>query len=99
MAMKRLVSAVVMLAALLVSGASAQILDLSGRFRCVQYCAAGMPGQFAFIAQTGVELNLTDDAGVTWRGYIERPGRIWVHRLDQSAIYSVDGNTIQFERG
>src|SRR4051794_28464723 len=88
-AMKRMLSAIVLLAAtLLIGAASAQIIDLSGRYRCVQFCASGQPGQFAYIAQTGRELNLVDDTGVTWRGYIERPGRIWVHRLEQSAIYS-----------
>jgi hypothetical protein len=98
--MKRMIAAVVLLTtALLIGGASAQILDLSGRYRCIQYCAVTPPGQFAFVAQNGTELNLTDDAGITWRGYVERPGRIWVHRLDQSAIYSPDGNTIHFERG
>src|SRR4030095_9813553 len=68
------------------------------RDRCVQLCATGAPVQITYITQSGTELNLMDDAGTPWRGYVERPGRIWVHRLDQSAIYSEDGNTIWFER-
>jgi hypothetical protein len=98
--MRRMVSAIVCLAALLITGASAQMLlvDLSGRYRCVNLCP-GSPGQFAYITQSGTELSLVDDAGTSWRGYVERPGRIWVHRLDQSAMYSADGTMIQFERG
>jgi hypothetical protein len=99
--MKSIFTAVVLAAAMLATGASGQmlILDLSGRYRCVELCAAGEPGQFAFITQSGTELSLVDDAGNPWRGYVERPGRIWVHRLDQGANYSVDGVTLQFDRG
>jgi hypothetical protein len=93
--------AIILITTLLTTAASAQIqiLDLSGRYRCVELCAAGPPGEFAYITQSGTELRLVDDAGTPWRGYVERPGRIWVHRLEQVALYSADGTRIQFERG
>jgi hypothetical protein len=99
--MKSIVTAAAMAAALLATGASAQmvILDLTGRYRCVAQCASGQPGEFSYITQVGTEMSLVDDAGNQWRGYVERPGRIWVHRLDQGATYAADGATIWFDRG
>jgi hypothetical protein len=86
-------------AALPAADASAQGVDLTGRYRCVELCTLGLQGQFAFITQNGTELNLVNDAGEASRGWIEHPGRIWVQRADQGAIYSADGMTIQFDRG
>jgi hypothetical protein len=65
----------------------------------VSLCLADEPGQFAYITQNGTELNVVNDAGNASRGWFERPGRIWVERANQGAIYSADGMTIQFDRG
>jgi len=98
--MKQVVGAVALCAAMLAGEASAQVvIDLTGRYRCIQMCAPGLQGQFAFITQSGFDLNLVNDAGEPSRGWIDSPGRIWVERANQGAIYSADGTTIQFDRG
>src|SRR5215831_20315033 len=98
--MKRVVGALALGAALLASEASAQaVIDLTGRYLCIAMCAPGLQGQFAFITQAGFDLNLVNDAGEPSRGWIDSPGRIWVERANQGAIYSADGMTIQFDRG
>ena len=90
-------AAVVVLGA---SGAAAQVngVDLSGRWRCVNFCL-GPQGSFAFITQNGWELNVVNDAGVPSRAWVDYPGKIWVEQANQGAIYSPDGMTLQFDRG
>jgi hypothetical protein len=80
------------------SGASAQVLNLSGQFQCVKLCAAGPPG-LAYITQADWELNLVNEAGVPSRGWIDYPGHIWAQNWNEGAIYSPDGLIIQFDRG
>src|ERR1700730_4372633 len=70
--------------------ASAQYLDLSGRYRCVQLCRDGGP-QPAFITQAGRELNLVNEAGEPARAWIDWIGHIWADTWQQGAIYSPDG--------
>ena len=53
----------------------------------------------AFITQHRWDLNLVNDAGEPSRGWIDYPGHLWVQDANQGAIYSVDGLTIQFDRG
>ena len=91
---------IAVLAALMPTNASAQVqgVDLNGRYQCVLLCA-GAPGNPAFITQNGWELNILNDVGVPSRAWINYPGRIWVDRANQGAIYSPDGMTIQFDRG
>jgi hypothetical protein len=79
--------------------ASAQVLNLSGPYRCVQGCAEGLSGQPAFITQNGSDMRLVNEAGMPSRAWIDRPGHIWVDYWHEGAIYSVDGMTIQFDRG
>ena len=78
---------------------SAQVLNLSGPYRCVQGCTEGLIDQPAFITQRGWDLNLVNEAGMPSRAWIDRPGHIWVDSLREGAVYSVDGMTIQFDRG
>ena len=78
------------------TGASAQFVDLSGRYRCVQQCRDDQP---AFVAQNGRELNLLNEAGEPSRAWIDWPGHIWAHGFREGAIYSPDGMVIQFDRG
>lgn len=75
------------------------VLNLTGQFRCVQGCAAGLVGQRAFVAQNGLELNLVNEAGEPTRAWIDYPGHIWAQSWNEGAIYSPDGMTIQFDRG
>jgi hypothetical protein len=97
--MKTVVSAIAMSAALVATDASAQDVNLTGRYRCVELCAPGVQGQFAFITQNGWELNVVNDAGEASRAWIDYPGRIWVQQANQGAVYSPDGLTVQFDRG
>jgi hypothetical protein len=96
--MRILLGAVALSVALVATVASAQGVNLTGRWQCVAWCL-GPPGSFAFITQNGWELNIVNDAGEPSRAWLDYPGRIWVDRAYQGAIYSPDGLTIQFDRG
>ena len=89
--MRMALTTLAMSAALVATNASAQGIDLTGRYRCVVLCLSGAPGGFAFITQNGWDLNLVNDAGEPSRGWIDYPGRLWVPDANQGAIYSVDG--------
>jgi hypothetical protein len=91
--------AVAALIAVTSTEASAQVLNLSGPYRCVQECVEGLIGQPAFITQNGWDMRLVNEAGMPSRAWIDRPGHIWVDFWHEGAIYSVDGLTIQFDRG
>jgi hypothetical protein len=81
------------------SGASAQpVLNLTGQFQCVKLCSANPPA-LAYVTQAGFQLNLVNEAGFGTTGWIDYPGHIWVAAWNEGAIYSPDGNTIQFDRG
>ena len=88
----------ILAAALAATSASAQVdgINLTGQYTCVAACTGGGD---AFITQSGWQLNVTSDAGVPSRAWVEYPGRIWVEQAYQGAMYSTDGNTIQFDRG
>ena len=98
--MQKRATAIAILVALLASDALAQVqgVDLNGRYQCVAACL-GVPGSFAFVTQYGWQLNVVDDAGQPSRAWVDYPGRIWVYRANQGAIYSPDGMTIQFDGG
>ena len=81
------------------TGASAQVLDLSGQFRCVQGCLDGHAGQQTFVTQNGRDLNLVNEIGEPSKGWIDWPGHIWAEFWHEGAVYSPDGMTIQFDRG
>jgi hypothetical protein len=92
-------SAIAMSAALVATDASAQPVNLTGRYRCVAVCTAGLPNQFGYVTQNGWELNVVNDAGEASRAWVDYPGRLWIQNANQGAIYSPDGLTIQFDRG
>jgi hypothetical protein len=92
----------VIAAALLVitsTEASTQILNLSGSYRCVQGCLDGLTDQLAFITQHDWDLSLVNEAGMPSRAWIDRPGHIWIDGWHEGAVYSLDGMTVQFDRG
>ena len=68
--MKMILSAVAVMAGLVATDASAQSVNLTGRWQCVASCAAP-PGNFAFITQNGWEINMVSD--MEWR---REPGSI-----------------------
>jgi hypothetical protein len=98
--MRMAASAIAITGAMFATSASAQVegVDLNGRYQCVATCV-GAPGGFAFVTQNGWELNMINDVGQPSRAWVNYPGRIWVDRLQQGAIYSPDGMTIQFDGG
>jgi hypothetical protein len=80
------------------TGASAQVLNLTGQFQCVKRCLAGPPA-FAYLTQADTEMSLVNEAGLPSRGWIDYPGHIWVAAWNEGAFYSPDGMTIQFDSG
>jgi len=58
-----------------------------------------VPGQFAYVTQNGWSVNLVNEGGISSRGWIDRPGHIWAEFWNEGAIYSPDGNSIQFDNG
>ena len=96
---KLFLSMLAVLGWLAVTDASAQGVDLTGRYRCVQMCREGLVGQPAYVTQNGRELNLRNEAGEPSRAWVDRAGHIWAQGFNEGAIYSPDGSVIQFDRG
>lgn len=70
--------------------------DLSGVYRCVHSCSGAGLGR---IVAHGWELFLTNEIGQAFKAWIDWPGHIWIPALNEGAVYSPDGYTIQFSRG
>jgi hypothetical protein len=51
------------------------------------------------IVAWGRQLTLIGEGGEAAKAWIDWPGHIWVPALNEGAVYSADGFTIQFERG
>jgi hypothetical protein len=84
------------------SGASAQSINLTGTYRCIQDCRNGYLGAPAFITQNEGHLNLVTETGDSFRAWpdVTAPGsRIWIEARNESAVYSPDGMRIQFDDG
>jgi hypothetical protein len=99
--MRMTLSAFAMAASLLATGSAfAQVdgVDLNGRYQCVAVCA-GPPGGLVVVTQNRWELNVIDDAGRPSRAWVNYPGRLWIDRAHQGAIYSPDGTRIQLDGG
>jgi hypothetical protein len=96
--MKTILTSLVLLMTVLASSASAQWVNLSGRWQCVAMCL-GPSGSPAFITQNGWEMNVLNEFGVPSRAWIDHPGHIWVERARVGGIYSPDGLTLQFDNG
>jgi len=100
--MKLIALAVGALAAVAATTASAQSVNLTGAYRCVQVCRGGLVGNPAFVTQNGPELNLLNEAGEAsraWPDWFAPATRIWVERYNFGAVYSPDTITIQFDNG
>jgi hypothetical protein len=76
--------------------AKAQVMNLSGEFRCVQGCLGPGP---AYVTQNGWDLNLVNEVGQPSRAWIDYPGHVWAQYWNEGAVYSPDGMTIQFDNG
>jgi len=100
--MKMISFTTVLLAVLGATGASAQSINLTGRYKCVEVCRAGLVGAPAFITQNGPNLNLLNEAGEAsraWPDWYAPATRIWTDAWNEGAVYSPDGMTIQFDNG
>ena len=100
--MKLIALAVGALAAVAATTASAQSVNLTGAYRCVQVCRGGLVGNPAFVTQNGPELNLLNEAGEAsraWPDWFAPATRIWVERYNFGAVFSPDAITIQFDNG
>ena len=97
--MKIAICALTIVATCFATEASAQGVNLTGQYRCVQLCRNGLVGQPALVTQNRWNLNLLNEAGEPSRAWVDWTGHIWAESWNQGAIYSADGMTIQFDRG
>lgn len=77
-------------------------VNLTATYRCVQGCAPGFEGRPAFITQNEWNMNIITESGVplrAWFDWFSPTTRIWIEALNEGAVYSLDGLTIQFDRG
>jgi hypothetical protein len=90
------------LVALAATETSAQSVNLTGMYKCVQMCRSGLVGYPAYITQNGPDLNLLNEAGEparAWPDWSSPATRIWIDVQNQGAVYSPDGMLIQFDGG
>jgi hypothetical protein len=84
------------------TGASAQSINLTGAYRCVEGCKAAPVGAPAFVTQNGSTLNLVSENGSpsrAWPDMFAPASRIWADNWNTGAVYSPDGMMIQFDNG
>ena len=100
--MRRLSLAFAFLATCAATGASAETVNLTGTYRCIQACRDGMLGTPAFVTQNGEAVNLTTETGESYRAWPDwnaPNSRIWIDARNEGAVYSPDGMRIQFDDG
>ncbi len=97
--MKILLGALGILTLAVTAAPAQEIINLTGRYICVEMCRSGAPGQPAFVTQYGWDLNMVMDTGEPARAWIDWPGHIWIGAFNQGAIYSPDGMLIHFDGG
>jgi hypothetical protein len=97
-----ILSAIMVLALPIATNASAQSINLTGTYRCVEVCQAGRVGGPAFITQNGPNINLLNEVGQAaraWPDWFAPATRIWVDAWNEGAVYSPDGLTVHFDNG
>ena len=100
--MRRLSLALGLLAACAATGASAETVNLTGTYRCIQMCRNGMLGAPTFVTQNGQAVSLTTETGEAyqaWPDWNAPYSRIWIDARGEGAVYSPDGMRIQFDDG
>jgi hypothetical protein len=99
--MKTLSCIVGTLAAIFVTEASAQVVDLTGRYRCIQVCSAGSIGKSGYVTRGEWGLNVRSETGASSRSWIQwfSPHRMWLEDWNEGAVFSADGMIIRFDRG
>jgi hypothetical protein len=95
--------AVAIVAVFAATAASAQTVNLTGAYRCIEGCQTAVPvNSPAFVTQNGPNLNLVNEAGQpsrAWPDMLAPATRIWADSWNMGAVYSPDGMTIQFDNG
>jgi hypothetical protein len=84
------------------TAASAQTVNLTGTYRCIQMCRDGAIGAPTFVTQNGDAVNLTTETGESYRAWPDwnaPASRLWIEAKGESAVYSPDGMRIQFDDG
>jgi hypothetical protein len=81
--------------------ASAQVVNLTGRYRCIQVCSVGSIGKSGYVTQNEGSLNVWSQTGASSRAWIDwfSPHRMWLENWDEGAVFSPDGMIIHFDRG
>jgi hypothetical protein len=100
--MRRLSLALGLLAACATTGASAETVNLTGTYTCIQMCRNGMLGAPAFVTQNEQAVNLTTETGESYQAtpdWNAPDSRIWIDARNEGAVYSPDGMRIQFDDG
>lgn len=74
--------------------------NLTGHYICMKNCQ-GMLGHSAYVTQNGWDLNLLTETNQPVRASTDwfSPNRIWVWAWNGGAVYSPDGQVIQFDNG
>lgn len=92
-----------LVAACAATTASAQTVNnLTGTYRCIQLCQDGMLGAPTFVTQNGYSVNLTTEAGESYRAWPDWNAplsRLWIEARGEGAVYSPDGMIVQFDNG
>lgn len=97
--MRRLPLTIGFMVALASGSASAQSINLTGVYTCIQLCRGDLP---AYVTQNGPDLNLLTESRVAsraWPDWFSPENRIWIDAFNESAVYSPDGTLIQFDNG
>ena len=100
--MRRLQLIIGLLAACTTTGASAESVNLTGTYRCIQLCRDGRFGAPTFVTQNGDAVNLVTETGESYRAWPDwsaPASRIWIEARNEGAVYSPDGMRIQFDDG
>jgi len=100
--MRRISLALGLVAACVATAASAETINLTGTYRCIQMCRDGMLGAPTFVTQNGNAVNLTTETGESYRAWPDWNApysRIWIEARGEGAVYSPDGMRIQFDDG
>ena len=87
-----------LLAACAATSASAETVNLTGTYRCIQMCRDGMIGTPSFVTQNGPAVQSYDRSGESYRAGPDWSGsysHIWIEGRGQGAVYSPDGMRIQ----
>jgi hypothetical protein len=99
--MRKMISlTIAALAAFTGTEASAQSINLTGTYKCIQMCRIGLVGNSAYVTQNGPDLNLLNEAGEpsrAWPDWFAPATRIWIDDPNEGAVYSPDGMIIQFD--